>query len=295
MWKYVLLISSLIISSSANATTFYPTQGVSIPSSASNQLGMAVDQNSGHFFVTSLSYGGEDNLYEYDPTGSLVRSSRVELGIIHQDGPGLTSLVVGSNGHLYVRSRNDIYEISQDGQTVYSSTTIENGYDLAYDYNTDEIIISNQGSDNAYLSSAYGVSRFDLSGNLINSSDDLNNFGDRDPQGLAYNSNNDHLFSAYNARIDGVFSSFMVEYEWDAQGLIYNELAIYDLSAILHGVNTLEYDNATDLLYLGNNAGIYGFSLEEVPQISTVPLPAAVWLFGSGLIGLAGLARRKKA
>jgi hypothetical protein len=26
---------------------------------------------------------------------------------------------------------------------------------------------------------------------------------------------------------------------------------------------------------------------------SAVPLPAAVWLFGSGLLGLAGVARRK--
>jgi len=30
-------------------------------------------------------------------------------------------------------------------------------------------------------------------------------------------------------------------------------------------------------------------------QTSVVPVPAAVWLFGSGLIGLAGFARRKKA
>jgi len=28
-------------------------------------------------------------------------------------------------------------------------------------------------------------------------------------------------------------------------------------------------------------------------EISEVPVPAAVWLFGSGLIGLVGLARRK--
>ena len=30
-------------------------------------------------------------------------------------------------------------------------------------------------------------------------------------------------------------------------------------------------------------------------DVSAVPVPAAVWLFGSGLVGLVGLARRKKA
>jgi hypothetical protein len=28
-------------------------------------------------------------------------------------------------------------------------------------------------------------------------------------------------------------------------------------------------------------------------QVTAVPLPAAVWLLGSGLLGLAGVARRK--
>jgi len=37
----------------------------------------------------------------------------------------------------------------------------------------------------------------------------------------------------------------------------------------------------------------YNLHLEGV--VSAVPVPAAVWLFGSGLIGLAGMARRKKA
>ena len=32
----------------------------------------------------------------------------------------------------------------------------------------------------------------------------------------------------------------------------------------------------------------------EVLNVSAVPLPGAIWLFGSGIIGLAGLARRKK-
>ncbi|MCW9014348.1 MAG: VPLPA-CTERM sorting domain-containing protein [Gammaproteobacteria bacterium] len=37
----------------------------------------------------------------------------------------------------------------------------------------------------------------------------------------------------------------------------------------------------------------YGLHLEGV--VAAVPVPAAVWLFGSGLIGLAGVARRRKA
>ena len=35
--------------------------------------------------------------------------------------------------------------------------------------------------------------------------------------------------------------------------------------------------------------------ITELAQISSVPIPAAAWLFGSGLIGLIGLARRKAA
>ena len=35
------------------------------------------------------------------------------------------------------------------------------------------------------------------------------------------------------------------------------------------------------------------FDYEEAP-VSAVPLPAAIWLFGAGLIGLIGVARRKK-
>ena len=37
------------------------------------------------------------------------------------------------------------------------------------------------------------------------------------------------------------------------------------------------------------------YSIQLVGSASTVPVPAAVWLFGSGLVGLLGVARRKKA
>ncbi|HED33214.1 MAG TPA: VPLPA-CTERM sorting domain-containing protein [Gammaproteobacteria bacterium] len=43
-------------------------------------------------------------------------------------------------------------------------------------------------------------------------------------------------------------------------------------------------------LYLEGTVGV----LSPYTPISTVPVPAAVWLFGSGLLGLVGVARRKK-
>jgi len=43
-----------------------------------------------------------------------------------------------------------------------------------------------------------------------------------------------------------------------------------------------------------SSAEATGFSTTAIP-VSVVPVPAAAWLFGSGLIGLIGVARRKKA
>ena len=38
-----------------------------------------------------------------------------------------------------------------------------------------------------------------------------------------------------------------------------------------------------------------GTLIAPIPMASAVPVPASVWLFGSGLLGLIGIARRKKA
>ena len=40
----------------------------------------------------------------------------------------------------------------------------------------------------------------------------------------------------------------------------------------------------------------YAFHIEgTISEVAAIPVPAAVWLFGSGLLGLVGVARRKKA
>ena len=46
---------------------------------------------------------------------------------------------------------------------------------------------------------------------------------------------------------------------------------------------------------VGVKVSVDNFSLNAPNTPNPVPLPAAVWLFGSGLLGLIGVARRKKA
>ena len=53
--------------------------------------------------------------------------------------------------------------------------------------------------------------------------------------------------------------------------------------------------NAIGEYHFGIEVAKDGWNVEAVAiDVQTVPVPAAVWLFGSGLLGLVGIARRKK-
>jgi hypothetical protein len=56
-----------------------------------------------------------------------------------------------------------------------------------------------------------------------------------------------------------------------------------DLSFPLNGLNGTDADIS------------YTFEIIGYASVETVPVPAAVWLFGSGLVSLIGIARRRKA
>lgn len=86
---------------------------------------------------------------------------------------------------------------------------------------------------------------------------------------------------------------------WDAdsvklfeQSFAYNgSTSIFTLDLVNQGVQIPNI--LIEFLDLGNNYnGV--FQLDNI-HVTPVPLPAAVWLFGSGLIGLFGFSRRKKS
>ena len=57
---------------------------------------------------------------------------------------------------------------------------------------------------------------------------------------------------------------------------------------------TLDYDAVVPQADPSNFGGV-SYTLHLEGTVGAVPVPAAVWLFGSGLLGLVGIARRRKA
>ena len=58
---------------------------------------------------------------------------------------------------------------------------------------------------------------------------------------------------------------------------------------------TLDYFASAPSLCGGCGKDGTGYALHLEGTISSVPVPAAIWLFGSGLLGLVGVARRRRA
>jgi hypothetical protein len=69
--------------------------------------------------------------------------------------------------------------------------------------------------------------------------------------------------------------------------------------------SAMEYEGDTSYaLFFYFGSGFQNYTIKTYPRyawavhsgdVSAVPVPATAWLFGSGLIGLVGIARRKKA
>jgi hypothetical protein len=60
--------------------------------------------------------------------------------------------------------------------------------------------------------------------------------------------------------------------------------------------STIAYiGDPVNLSQSGGNSGIPGSMLTIDGDVSPVPIPATVWLFGTALVGLVGFGKRRKA
>lgn len=97
----------------------------------------------------------------------------------------------------------------------------------------------------------------------------------------------------FDVKINGsTIGSFSFTSDGDSSDSLFFDLT-FEHDLITGDDFTLDI-TATSTVYSGG--GAYNWLPGgSVTLISSVPVPAALWLFGSGLIGLIGVARRKKA
>jgi len=110
--------------------------------------------------------------------------------------------------------------------------------------------------------------------------------------GLAYGDG--YIYSTYSneiTRYDAVTGVLQDSFgfAYNGGGLAYGDGYIYST----YSNEITRYDAVTGVLQDSFGFAHNGGGLVFVP--SSVPIPPALWLFGSGLLGLVGLARRKKS
>jgi hypothetical protein len=149
----------------------------------------------------------------------------------------------------------------------------------------------------AYL---YSVASFIEGGSEINytANVSLKLYAASGPEDFLY-INNDALATANFTLDTGTSRTGWAELRWDAIQVTPETYYIMELTTdngvFGNGINT--YDRG-QRLEPGLQRDYFDLNFKtyfDDTFVSSVPIPAAVWLFGSGLIGLIGIARRKKA
>ncbi len=227
----------------------------------SNALGIAVDPETRNIFLTTLSYGGADNLWQFSSDGTLINSVRVNIDLGHSGD--LKSAVVGRDGHLFICAakdmgshvyKNSIIEVSQDGNQIFSSFPSDqytqglNG--MAYNAECDQLLVSVYAEKKVFVLS--------LDGSLLNSYDVMNS-----PLDIAFDPLTKNILILCDKNI-------MDEYSKNIQG-IYCALMSYSLQSVGISQTQLAFDidRSSSRFYIQeNNNRIVEFNRSELQSIS---------------------------
>ena len=97
-------------------------------------------------------------------------------------------------------------------------------------------------------------------------------------------------FGKYDIQLSGKGNSRTEELSFTISGVDGDTIYSYAMGSLLHpGADEYFATHIAGFDYMD------GITSAKFAGSSPVPVPASVWLFGSGLLGLAGIARRKKA
>jgi len=122
------------------------------------------------------------------------------------------------------------------------------------------------------------------SGSMIITND--SNLGGSLLDGVTVSFSNSSAPNVFGAPVNGDSPGYFdIQLDWFTNG----PLSSQDLPTFIP-VNTGEYDRSNINFPSDSERLSY-----ELTSMTVVPIPAAIWLFGSGLIGLVGFAKRKKA
>ena len=285
MKKKLLLASILFsISFSFGYTTFDISQGLAPGSS--NALGLAVDPDNGHTFISTLSYEGQDNLYEFDSIGNLVYSARIPFDV---GGSGnIGEMVMSNDGHLFMAASryngnswdNYLLETSKDGQTIYQTLEHPGSSGISYNPLTDSLSYIKFLSERNYT-----VKEVTREGNLISKFRLDEPIAGRDWYvGLIYDSITEDFY------INEFRQNVLSQYSKNDQG-DYEYALSYDINTLplLGTIHDIDINRATGLFYAqDDNEQVIIFNIDEL-DVYPIPEPATLLLLGVG-----GLLIRKR-
>ena len=246
--------------------------------SAATALALSTSVNAAS--ITVIESQSESSGRDMDTSWLNVANSMGHTGNISQqttldntDFFSSTDMLIVSSGTISLSSSrvNTITQYLQQGGSVY----LQGEYQATYSTNAAfETITESLGGDFTWSGAVEGTLPVNVLGDFSNSPNAVSTI-----DGYWYGA------AGYG---DSTIENFL-EYNGDYLGFVFTS----HNSSYGQLITTTDQDWVRTLGSTANNQLL----MENIiaGSVSTVPVPAAAWLFGSGLIGLVGFARRKKA